>query len=128
MSDKEAFFVVVVVEHPERDTVRALGGDFAGLRFEDVDTEDFDPQPAVVDRLDANVGLAEDHEEIAGAGRLEIATHMQVGVHPRFEHRHAAELVEFGGVGVVVEGAGDQRVEARVASLARGGDEIGARD
>ena len=38
------------------------------------------------------------------------------------------ELVEFGGVGVVVEGAGDQHVEAGVARLARGGDEIGARD
>ena len=32
------------------------------------------------------------------------------------------------GVGVVVEGAGDQHVEAGVAGLAGGGDQIGAGD
>ena len=59
---------------------------------------------------------------------LEVAAHLQVGVHAGFQHRHAAELVELGGMGVVVEGAGDQHVETCVACLARGGDEIGARD
>ena len=54
--------------------------------------------------------------------------HVQVGVHARLEHRDAAELVELGGVGLVVEGAGDQHVEAGVAGLARGRDEVGARD
>src|SRR5208283_899409 len=38
---------------------------------------------------------------------------------------HATELVELTVMGVIVEGAGDQPVEAR---LARGGDEVGARD
>ena len=96
--------------------------------LKNVDAEHFDAQPAVGERLDADIGLAEDHEEVPAPVRLEIAAHMQVGVHPRFQHRHAAELVEFGGRGVVVEGAGDQHVEAGVARLARGGDEIGARD
>jgi hypothetical protein len=32
---------------------------------------------------------------------------------------------ELGGVGVVVEGAGDQHVEAGVAGLAGGGDQVG---
>ncbi len=53
---------------------------------------------------------------------------MQVGVHARLEHRDAAELVELGGVGVVVEGAGDQHVEAGVAGLAGGGHQVGAGD
>ena len=37
-------------------------------------------------------------------------------------------LRELGGVGVVVEGAGDQHVEAGIAGLAGGGDQIGALD
>jgi hypothetical protein len=36
--------------------------------------------------------------------------------------------VEIRGVGVVAEGAGDEDVEAGVAGLARGGDEVGPRD
>ena len=67
-------------------------------------------------------------EEVAGAGRLQVAAHVQVGVHARLQHRHAAELVELGGMGVVVEGAGDQHIEAGIARLARGGDEVGTRD
>ena len=53
---------------------------------------------------------------------------MQIGVHARLEHGDAAELVEFGRVGVVVEGAGDEHIEAGIAGLARGGDQIGAGD
>ena len=37
-------------------------------------------------------------------------------------------LLNSGGVGLVVEGAGDQDVEVGVAGLAGGGDEIGAGD
>ena len=62
------------------------------------------------------------------AGRLQVAAHVQVRVHAGLQHRHAAEALELGGVGVVVEGAGDQHVEAGVARLARGGDEVGAGD
>ena len=53
---------------------------------------------------------------------------MQVAVNPGLEHGDAAEPVELGGVRVVVEGAGDEDVDARVARLARGGDEVRARD
>ena len=53
---------------------------------------------------------------------------MQVGVHARLEHRDAAELIELRRVGIVVERAGDQHIEAGVAGLARGRDQIGARD
>ena len=60
------------------------------------------------------------------AGVLEIFGHVQVGVHARLEHRDAAELAELRGVGLVVEGAGDQHVEAGIAGLAGGGDKVGA--
>ena len=77
---------------------------------------------------DVDVGLAEDDEEVALAGVLQIVGHVQVGVHAGLENGNAAELVEFGGVGVVVEGAGDQHVEVGVAGFAGGGNEIGAGD
>ena len=77
---------------------------------------------------DVDIGLAEDDEEVALAGVLEVAGHVQVGVHARLEHRDAPELLELGGVGVVAEGAGDQHVEAGVGGLARGGHQVGPRD
>ena len=75
-----------------------------------------------------DVRLAEDDEEVALAGVLEVVGHVQVGVHARLEHGDAAELVELRGVRLVVEGAGDQHVEAGIAGLAGGGDEVGALD
>ena len=77
---------------------------------------------------DVDVRLAEDDEQVALAGVLQIVRHVQVGVHARLEHRDAAELVELRGVGVVVEGAGDQHVEAGIARFAGGRDQIRARD
>ena len=50
---------------------------------------------------------------------------MQVGVHAGLEHRDAAELVELGGVRIVVEGAGDQNIEVGIASLAGGANQSG---
>ena len=78
-------------------------------------------------RQDLDVGLAEDGEEVAAAG-LEVAGHVQVGVHPGLQDRDAAEAVELGGVGVEVEGAGDHHVEAGLGGLAGGGDQVGALD
>src|SRR5690606_2190337 len=75
---------------------------------------------------EVDVGLAEYDEEVAFAGVFEVLRHVQVGVHAGLEHGNAAELVELGGVGLVVEGAGNQYVEAAVAGLACGGDEVGA--
>jgi hypothetical protein len=79
-------------------------------------------------RQDVDVRLAEDHEQVALAGVLQVAGHVQVGVHARLQHRDAAELVELGRVGLVVEGAGDEHVEAGVAGLAGGGDQVRAAD
>ena len=75
-----------------------------------------------------DVRLAEDDEEVALAGVLQVLGHVQVGVHAGLEHGDAAELAELGGVRLVVEGAGDQHIEAGVARLAGGGDEVGALD
>ena len=52
--------------------------------------------------------------------------HVQVGVHPSFEHGDAAQLVEFRGVGLVIESAGDQHIEPSIAGLTGTGDKIGA--
>ena len=43
---------------------------------------------------------------------------MEVGVHAGLEDRDAAEFIELRGVGVVVEGAGDQHVEVGVRGFA----------
>jgi hypothetical protein len=53
---------------------------------------------------------------------------VQVGVHARLEHGNATEFVEFGGVGFVVERAGDQHVEVGIAGLSRRGHEVGSGD
>ena len=52
----------------------------------------------------------------------------RVGVHAGLEDWDAAEFVEFRGVGVVVEGAGDQDIEVGVRGLAHRRHEIGTGD
>ena len=79
-------------------------------------------------RQQVDVRLAEDDEEVAFAGVLEVVGHVQVGVHAGLEHGDAAELVELRGVRLVVEGAGDQHIETGIAGLAGGGDQVGALD
>ena len=76
-------------------------------------------------RQDRDIRFAEDDEEVALAGVLQVVGHVEIGVHARLEHRDAAQLVELSGVGLVVEGAGDEHVEPGVARFARGGDEVG---
>ena len=73
-----------------------------------------------------DVRFAEDDEEVALAGVLEVLGHVQVGVHAGLEHGDAAQLAELGGVRLVVEGAGDQHIEPGIACLAGGGDQVGA--
>ena len=77
---------------------------------------------------EVDVRLAEDDEEIALAGVFEVVGHVQVGIHAGLEHRNAAELVELRGVRLVVEGAGDQHIEAGIARLAGGSDKVSALD
>ena len=53
---------------------------------------------------------------------------MEVGVHSGLEDGNSAEALELGGVGLVVEGAGDEDVESALGGLTGGLDEIGAGD
>ena len=102
--------------------------DFAGLRVEDIHAVDLDAHLAIFGSEEGDVRLAEDDEEVALAGVLQVVGHVQVGVHARLEHRDAAKLAELGGVGLIVEGAGDQHIEVGIACFARGGDQVGACD
>ena len=83
---------------------------------------------AVACILNLDVRLAEDDEEVAFAGVLQVFGHVQVGVHAGLQDGDAAQLVDFGGVGVVAEGAGDQHVEVCVAGLAGGCYQVFAGD
>ena len=111
MTDEEALLVVVGVDEPQPDRIRPVGLDLASLWPEDIDAFDHDLDLASADRLDRNVGLAEHDEQIAGAGVLQLAGHMQVGVHARLQDRNAADAVEFGRMGVEIEGASDSPTE-----------------
>ena len=68
---------------------------------------------------DVDVRLAEDDEQVALARVLQVFGHVEVGVHPRLQHRDAAQALELGGVRLIVEGTGDQNVEPAVCGLAR---------
>ena len=75
-----------------------------------------------------NIRLTEDDEEVAFAGVLEVVGHVQVGVHARLEDGDAAQFAELRGVGVVVEGGGDQNVKVRVCGFSGGLHQIGTGD
>lgn len=114
VADEEAFFVAVSVDEPAGDTVRAVATHFASVRAEYVHTVDLDHDVAtVIGRVgvvavhrgfqvlavlvkDVDIGFAEDDEHVALAGVLQVLGHVQVGIHARFQHRDAAELVEIG--------------------------------
>ena len=128
MADEEALHVVVGVDEPAGDALGTVAAHFAGVGVEDVHTVDFYLEHAVAGVQDVDVRLAEDDEKVALAGVLQIVGHVQVGVHARLQHRNAAEFGEVGGMGVVIEGAGDEHIEARIAGLARGRHQVGAGD
>ena len=95
-------------------------------RVEDVDTLELDLDPAVVAMPDLDIRLAEDDEEIAASALPQLVGHVRIRVHPRLDDRHLAELLEVAGMGVEIEGAGDDHVEARVARLLRSLDQVHA--
>ncbi len=124
MPDEEAFLVVVSVDKPAGDAVGAVATDLAGIGVEDIHTVDLYAHLAVFFRQENNIRLAEDDEEIAFTRVLEVAGHVQVGVHAGLEYGEAAELAEFGGMRLVVEGAGNQHIKPRIAGLAGGSNTI----
>lgn len=94
VAHEEALFVVVRVDKPAGDALGAVGAHLAGLRMEHVHAPDLDPKLPGADLLNVDIGLAEDHKQIALAGVLEIIRHMQIGVDARFKHRDAPQLVD----------------------------------
>src|SRR5207302_7042020 len=79
-------------------------------------------------REDVDVRLAEDDEQVALAGVLQIVGHVQIGIHARLEYGDTTELVEFRGVGVVVEGAGNEHIEVGITGLTGSRYQVGAGD
>ena len=53
---------------------------------------------------------------------------MQIGIHARLEYGDTTKLVKFRGVGIEVEGTGNEHTEVGIASLAGSGYQIGAGD
>ena len=117
MADEEALFVVVRVDEPAGDAVGAVAADFASRRVEHVHALHVHAERAVVYVQNLDVGLAEDDEEVTFASGLQLAAHVEVGVHTRLQHGDAAKLAKLAGVRFVVEGAGDEDVEAGIARL-----------
>ena len=74
----------------------------------------------------SDVRLAEDDEEVALAGVLEVVRHVEIGVHAGFEHGNPAHFVELRRMGLIIERAGDQHVKAAVGGLAHGFHKIRA--
>ncbi len=124
VADEEALLVVVGIDEPAGDAVGAVAAHLAGVGVEDINSVDAHPDILVPVFQDVDIGLAKDDKEVALAGVLEVASHVQVGVHARLEHRDAAELLELGGMGVIAESTGDEHIESGIGGLACGDDKI----
>ena len=125
---EEALLVVVGVNEPAGDAVSAVTADLASVRVEHVDAFDFDLYLTVIRIEDVDIRFTEDDKEVAFASVLEVAGHVEVGVHARLEDRDPSQFVEVRGVGFVVESAGDEDVKVGVRCLAGGLHEIGPGD
>ena len=133
LAHEEALAVVVAVDEPAGDVVGFVATDFAGGGVEHINTVnlylDLIGLSIGTSRIeDVDVGFAEDHKQVALAAVGQILLHVQIGVHTRFEHGNGAELVELGGLGLVVEGTADQHVEAGIRAFAGSLHEIHAGD
>ncbi len=133
LAHEEALTVVVAIDEPAGDVVGLVAADFAGGGVEHINAIDLH-----LDLIglsigtsgieDVDVGFAEDHKQIALAAVCEILLHVQIGVHAGLENGDRAELVELGGLGLVVEGAADQHVEAGIGAFAGCFHQIDAAD
>ena len=94
VAHEEALFVVVGVDEPAGDPIRSVGADFAGLRMKDIHAVDLDLDLIVLHVENLNIRFTEDNEQVALPGILQLAGHMQIGVHARLENGDAAEFVE----------------------------------
>jgi hypothetical protein len=95
VADEEALAVVVSVDEPAGDVVGRGTADLAGRRVVDIDALHFDNELAIGVVGDGDVGLAEDHEQVAGPGVLESVADQEVGVHPSRKNRELAIALGF---------------------------------
>ena len=90
VADEEALLVVVGVDEPAGDAVGAVAPHLAGVGVEDVHAVNPHADGVAAVLQDVDIGLAEDDEEVALAGVLEVAGHVEIGVHARLQHRDGA--------------------------------------
>src|SRR5271157_651218 len=123
VADKKALAVVGRVDEPAGDIVRGMAADFLRGGVVNLDAADFHFQLAVFPLTDLHVRLAEDHEEVAGAGLFQkFLAHEQVGIHADGLHRQfAVSLDFFGHVRVEGEAAHHQQVVAHALDGFLGG-------
>ncbi len=118
MTDKETLFVVVGIDEPAGNAFSTIATDFAGIGMKDVNAVNLNPNLVVSGIKDIYIRFTEDDKQVSLAGIFEIVGHVQVGVHSGFEDRNTAEFGEFGRVSVVIEGAGDERIETGISGFA----------
>ena len=70
MANEEGFFVVVGVDEPAGDAIGVVAADFAGVGVEDIHSVDLHLNSAFHRGQDVDIGLAEDHEQVALAAVL----------------------------------------------------------
>ena len=94
MPHEEAFLVVIRIHEPAGDAIGIVAAHLAGIGMEYVHAVDLDLNLPLVYGQDIYIRLAEDDEEVALAGILEIVGHVQVRVHAGLEHLDAPQLGE----------------------------------
>ena len=128
MPDEEALFVIVGIDEPAGNAFGAVTAHLAGIGMEDIHPVDLDLDLPIFGIQDGNIRLAEDDEQVALAGVLQIIGHMQIGIHAGLEHRDGAQLAEFGGLGIIIESTGDQHIEPGIPSFTRRRHQVGTGD
>jgi len=111
---------VLLAGHPAGDAVGVVATDLSLFGVEDIDAVDGDLEFSIAILGNFDVRFAKDDEDVGGVGVLEVACHVEIGVHAGFEDTDAAEFVELCGVGIVGEGGGDDDIEVGVSGLAGG--------
>ena len=112
---------MVGIHEPAGGAVRSVAAHLAGIRVEGINAVDTHLDAIVVILQNVHVGFAENDEQGALAGVPEVVRHVQVGIHARLQHRHAAEPVKLACMRVIAESAGNQHIKTCLGRLACGG-------
>ena len=103
MTGEETLFVVIGIDEPAGNIASIIAADFASIGMKHINAIDLNLDLTIIRIENINIRFAKDNEEIAFAGILQVISHVEIGIHPRFEDRNATELVELRGMGFVVE-------------------------